>query len=161
MSIGTKLGIKAQSRHLKRKSEGLTRFHIISSHLSMLYSKKHPTMADPARRSCDPLEDNTFGKSGGITNGAKWYSVRGGMQDFNYLSSNDFEVTLELGCKKYPAAAELEGEWNRNKDALINFMWGVSVFQYIKFEIELLPIQNYNLCFGRPILASRVLFGML
>jgi len=91
----------------------------------MLYSKTHATMADPKRPSCDPLDDASFGKNGGITNGAKWYSVRGGMQDFNYLSSNDFEVTLELGCKKYPRAAELQGEWELNKNALLNFMWGV------------------------------------
>ncbi|XP_015377848.1 PREDICTED: carboxypeptidase E-like [Diuraphis noxia] len=45
------------------------------------------------------------------------------MQDFNYLSSNDFEITLELGCDKYTKESELENEWNRNKNALINLIW--------------------------------------
>lgn len=49
------------------------------------------------------------------------------MQDFNYLSSNDFELTLELGCEKYPPAKVLRKEWERNKDALIYFMWQVRI----------------------------------
>merc|ERR1711974_412826 len=60
--------------------------------------------------ACDS-EENEFAKQGGITNGAAWYSVGGGMQDFNYLGSNDFEITLELGCDKYPPKESLEGEW--------------------------------------------------
>jgi hypothetical protein len=47
------------------------------------------------------------------------------MQDFNYLSSNDFEITLELGCDKYPQASALQGEWENNKDALIQYIWQV------------------------------------
>jgi hypothetical protein len=47
------------------------------------------------------------------------------MQDFNYLSSNDFEITVELGCDKYPQASALQEEWENNKNALINYIWQV------------------------------------
>ena len=53
------------------------------------------------------------------------------MQDFNYLSSNAFEVTLELGCDKYPSNDVLYQEWLDNKKSLIEFIWEVrSIFIY-------------------------------
>ena len=114
-------------------------------------------MSDPTRPGCDQPQ-NQFAKqgdnykiniylisqenffllynffsifSGGITNGAAWYTVEGGMQDFNYLSSNDFEITLELGCDKYPPASALSQEWEDNKKSLLEFIWLVSSRKFI------------------------------
>lgn len=89
-------------------------------HLAKAYSQHHADMADPNMKPCN---DENFAKNGGITNGAKWYALVGGMQDFNYLASNDFEITLELSCQKYPPASRLEPEWERNRNALMNYMW--------------------------------------
>jgi hypothetical protein len=90
--------------------------------LASLYATNHPRMSNPSTPGCDsPV--NEFAQHGGITNGAAWYSVGGGMQDFNYLASNDFEITLELGCDKYPAKESLHQEWADNKAALVEYMW--------------------------------------
>ncbi|XP_013414827.1 carboxypeptidase E [Lingula anatina] len=92
-------------------------------YLAESYSLWHATMAKP-HESCDDMPDNEkFLKQKGTTNGAAWYSVAGGMQDFNYLRTNCFEITLELGCDKYPPENALPQFWEDNKDALINFMW--------------------------------------
>jgi len=90
--------------------------------LASIYATNHPRMANPATPGCDsPV--NEFAQQGGITNGAAWYSVGGGMQDFNYLASNDFEITLELGCDKYPTKESLQQEWEDNKGSLMEFIW--------------------------------------
>lgn len=102
----------------------------IFRHLARSFAKNHCLMNNTIenhkylkRSKCD-LEDD-FIKQGSITNGAAWYSIAGGMQDFNYLASNDFELTFELGCDKYPQEKDLEKEWDNNRDALLTFMWQV------------------------------------
>uniref|UniRef100_A0A3B4BBL0 Peptidase M14 domain-containing protein n=1 Tax=Periophthalmus magnuspinnatus TaxID=409849 RepID=A0A3B4BBL0_9GOBI len=45
-----------------------------------------------------------------------------GMNDFSYLHTNCFEVTVELSCDKFPHASELPIEWENNKESLLVYM---------------------------------------
>ena len=49
-----------------------------------------------------------------------------GMQDYNYMETNCFEITLELECDKFPPAEKLTQLWWDNIDALFNFMFQVT-----------------------------------
>ncbi|KAJ3585447.1 hypothetical protein NHX12_014166 [Muraenolepis orangiensis] len=87
--------------------------------LARTYVDSHPTMGhDQARCGSSPTTKN------GIINGAQWYSFAGSMQDFSYLHTNCFEVTVELGCDKFPAEEDLSTGWEDNQEALLAFVEG-------------------------------------
>ena len=44
------------------------------------------------------------------------------MQDWNYVHTNCFEITLELGCRKFPKAELLSGFWEANKYPLLVYI---------------------------------------
>lgn len=44
------------------------------------------------------------------------------MNDFSYLHTNCFEITVELSCDKFPHENELSQEWENNKDALLTYL---------------------------------------
>ena len=58
----------------------------------------------------------------GIGNGAEWYPLSGSMNDFNYIFSNAFEVTIELTCCKKPHQSQLPSEWTKNKNSLVEYL---------------------------------------
>ena len=110
----------------------------------------------------------------GITNGANWYPVAGmfvvlpahcfchsvllssdvgwffvvfpgGMQDWNYMNTNAFEITVELGCWKYPTEQYLPRFWDSNKRSLFSFLMevhkGIKGDQFWPFNVD----NSYNI----------------
>jgi len=85
----------------------------VFSELAALYADNHPFMwTGKCLCHCE-----TFSK--GISNGAEWYLVDNGMQDYNYLFSNCMEITAELSCWKRPPAHMLQVEWENNLDSML------------------------------------------
>ena len=77
--------------------------------ISLTYSNNHPNMS-------------SGGFNNGITNGADWYALSGGMQDWNYVWEDNFEVTLEQSQTKFPNATQLEPLWNQHKESMISYI---------------------------------------
>uniref|UniRef100_A0A673G341 14-3-3 protein epsilon n=1 Tax=Sinocyclocheilus rhinocerous TaxID=307959 RepID=A0A673G341_9TELE len=88
--------------------------------VALAYSQENSQMFDG--HSCKEMDLYQEYFKDGITNGAAWYNVHGGMQDWNYVNSNCFEVTIELGCYKYPPAADLPKYWEKNRRSLLQFI---------------------------------------
>lgn len=87
--------------------------------LSTVYAGSNLAMQDTSRRPCHSQD---FSVHGNIINGADWHTVPGSMNDFSYLHTNCFEVTVELSCDKFPHENELPQEWENNKDALLTYL---------------------------------------
>jgi len=59
----------------------------------------------------------------GVTNGAQWYPLPGGMQDWMYLKGGCMELTLEVSDCKYPLYEQIDGFWNDNRDSMLSFLY--------------------------------------
>ncbi|XP_023012129.2 carboxypeptidase D isoform X1 [Leptinotarsa decemlineata] len=98
-------------------SPSLTPDDDVFKHLALTYSTNHAKMSRGV--SCKSSQ-TSFRR--GITNGAEWYPLTGGMQDFNYVWYGCMEVTLEVSCCKYPPAHELPKYWEDNKLSLLKYL---------------------------------------
>lgn len=107
-------------------------------HLSRVYSNAHKTMHLAPK--C-PMFKEEF--PDGITNGAAWYAVTGGMQDWNYVYGGVFEITLEISCSKYPKEIELPTYWEDNREALLQYAEEVhrGVYGYV-MSTSGKPVEN-------------------
>jgi hypothetical protein len=75
--------------------------------------------ADEAR-AVDPDYMALF--TDGITNGARWYVIRGGRQDYVNYYLGGREITLELSRSFRLGSEYLEKYWNINRRSLLNYM---------------------------------------
>nr|XP_015818469.2 inactive carboxypeptidase-like protein X2 [Nothobranchius furzeri]XP_054605223.1 inactive carboxypeptidase-like protein X2 [Nothobranchius furzeri] len=87
--------------------------------LAFSYASTHRLMTDANRRACH-TED--FAKEDGTINGASWHTAAGSMNDFSYLHTNSFELSMYVGCDKFPHESELPEEWENNRESLLVFM---------------------------------------
>ena len=78
-------------------------------HISLAYADAHPDMA-------------SGGFSNGITNGAQWYAVSGGMQDWNYVWESDCDITLEQNEVKFPNSNQLPGLWEDHREPMLVYL---------------------------------------
>jgi len=87
-------------------------------HLALTYAKNHPVMQTADAKCSD---SQRFDK--GITNGNQWYPVNNGMQDWNYFYQDCFEVTVELGCCKFPKGGDYFNKetWQQNINSLLEY----------------------------------------
>ncbi|XP_053213451.1 carboxypeptidase D-like isoform X2 [Panonychus citri] len=88
-------------------------------HLAKIYSFNHRVMHQG--KPCPGLGE-TSGFPNGTTNGAHWYPLVGGMQDYSYIWEGCMELTLELSCCKHPYSHELSQFWFDNKQALLTYL---------------------------------------
>lgn len=67
-----------------------------------------------------PMYNGAFPQ--GITNGADWYAVSGGMQDWNYIYEGGMEVVVELSDTYMPDALQLPTYYSNNRESLLAYM---------------------------------------
>jgi len=58
----------------------------------------------------------------GITNGAQWYMIGGGRQDYMNGYAQCRELTIECSNTKLPSGSQLPNFWNYNKESIFAFM---------------------------------------
>lgn len=96
--------------HLEMKIPSLSPDEELYQHICSVYSRSHGSMSRSTRFS------------DGITNGAAFYSMYGGLQDYAYAQLGMMHVTLELGFTKNPPVSKLSRDWVANSEAMYAFI---------------------------------------
>ena len=85
-----------------------------------MVSREYADLAQDAAQATDPYymtdEEN------GITNGADWYRIGGGRQDYMNYYRQCREVTIECSTTKCPPASQLTSFWDYNYNSIFAYM---------------------------------------
>ena len=79
-------------------------------------SREYASLAQAVSSSYMTDENN------GITNGADWYTIGGGRQDYMNGYRQCREFTVECSTTKNPSASQLPSFWNYNHNAMLAYM---------------------------------------
>eukprot|EP00727_Mastigamoeba_balamuthi_P011106 m51a1_g6618 putative carboxypeptidase d (529) ;mRNA; r:41334-43158 len=97
---------------------------------------------------------------GGIVNGAQWYVLFRGAQDWNYVFNDGvYDITLELSESKWPPASAIGREWEYNSRALLDYLsvpLRLGVSGVVVDAATQLPVTaaRINVSQGRPVRAD-------
>lgn len=70
-----------------------------------------------------PMWNNNWGSfTNGTVNGADWYQISGGMQDWNYHWMGDMDITMEISNDGWPPSSTIPGYWDDNRESMIAYM---------------------------------------
>ncbi len=84
--------------------------HFLS--IARTYADNNPSMV---------LSNSDSSYNNGVCNGADWYVIYGGLQDWNYVWHGDSDLTVELGNQKWPYAENLPTYWSENQESMLAF----------------------------------------
>ena len=85
-----------------------------------LVSREYADLAQNAAQSTDP--SYMTDEENGITNGADWYRIGGGRQDYMNYYHQCREVTIECSTVKCPSASQLPSFWDYNYNSIFAYM---------------------------------------
>lgn len=73
-----------------------------------------------------PMYNNPFFPQG-VSNGAAWYAINGGLQDWSYRYAGCIDFTIELNNIKWPSGTALPALWENNEEAMLVYIESVHI----------------------------------
>ncbi|XP_044755146.1 carboxypeptidase D-like [Coccinella septempunctata] len=113
------------------KGEALTPDHDVVYSIAKAYVDAHERISKGIQCPQDILGVSYF--EDGLTNGAHWYILKGGMQDYNYAFEGCIEITLEVSCCKYPEPEKIPLFLEENMQPLLQY--GLQALRGIKGRV--------------------------